>query len=149
MVARTLNGRTVWLSEDRRHFRRIQIARRRHGSTLDRDMEDFDALGDRRGILGGHEVEEAADRGKPAVARADCAAAFMFGVAEERNDGAGGQIVSADGSFQLPTSGPTPDSTGRSGIAATESAMIHVLAQDRFGGVHDGGRGLGISGLDR
>src|SRR5690606_31030849 len=71
MIAHALNGRTVWLSEDRRHFRRIQIARFRHRSALDRYVEDFHALRDRSGIPGGHEVEEAADCGKPAVARAD------------------------------------------------------------------------------
>jgi hypothetical protein len=46
--------------------------------------------------------------------------------------------VSADGSFQLPTSALMPDSTDRSGIAAMESAMIHVPAKARICGVHDG-----------
>ncbi|QND69329.1 hypothetical protein HB777_37585 (plasmid) [Mesorhizobium loti] len=32
------------------------------------ELKDFDALSDRCGIPGGHEVEEAADRGKPALA---------------------------------------------------------------------------------
>ena len=44
MIPHALNGRTIWLSEDRRHFRRIQIARFRHRSSFDRDMEDFDAF---------------------------------------------------------------------------------------------------------
>ncbi len=57
--------------------------------------------------------------------------------------------VSVGWSFQLPTSGLTPDSTDRSGIAAMESAMIHVPAKARFCGVHDGRGWLGISGLDR
>jgi len=90
MIPHALNGRTVWLSEDRRHFRRIQIARFRHRSALDRYVEDFHALRDRSGIPGGHEVEEAADRREPAVARADRTATVMFGVTEERGDLAGG-----------------------------------------------------------
>ena len=96
MVAHTLDRRTVGLSEDRRHFRRIEVAGLRYRRALDRDVEDFDALRDRWGILGGHEVEEAADRGKSAVARADRAAAVVFGMAQERGDLAGGQIGQRD-----------------------------------------------------
>ncbi len=67
MVAHAFEARSVWLSKDCRHFRRIQIAGFGDRRSLDRDVEDFDALRDRCRILGGHEVEEATDRGKPAV----------------------------------------------------------------------------------
>ena len=78
----------------------------RRRSALDRDVEDFDALRDRCGILGGHEVEEAADRSKPAVARADRTTAFMFGMAEERDDLAGCQIGQCvNDTVKFPTSG--------------------------------------------
>ena len=103
MIPHAFNGRTVRLAEDRRHFRRIQIARFRHRSSFDRDMEDFDALRDRCGIPGGHEVEEAADRGQPAVARPDRTATVMFGVTEERGDLAGGQIDQRDHSHLFPS----------------------------------------------
>jgi hypothetical protein len=49
-------------------------------------------LHNRSGILGRNEVEEAADGGKPAVARADGATSLVFGVTEERDDLAGGQV---------------------------------------------------------
>ena len=73
-----------------------QIAPFRRRSALDRDVEDFDALRDRCGILGGDGVEKAADRSKPAVARADCTRAFMFDMAEERDDLVGCQIGQCD-----------------------------------------------------
>jgi hypothetical protein len=63
MIAHAFERRTVRLGKDRRHFRRIQIAGLRYRRALDGDVEDFDALRDRCGILGRHEVEEAADCG--------------------------------------------------------------------------------------
>jgi hypothetical protein len=63
---------------------------------LDWDGEDFSTLRDQRRLLAGHEVEEARDRGEPAVARADRALAFVLGVTEERADLAGGEISQGD-----------------------------------------------------
>jgi hypothetical protein len=96
VIAHTFECRTIRLSQDRRHFRRVQIAWFRNRSALYRDVEYFDALGDRSGIPGRNEVQEAAYRCKPAVARADRAATFVFGVTKERNKLSGGQLGQRD-----------------------------------------------------
>ena len=96
MVADTFQRRPVGLSQDRLHLRRLKITRSRDRRPLDRDGEDFGTLRDRRRLLARHEVEEAADRGEPAVTRADRALAFMLGMTEERADLAGGEISQGD-----------------------------------------------------
>ncbi|MHC2627331.1 hypothetical protein ACVIW2_009418 [Bradyrhizobium huanghuaihaiense] len=76
MIAHAFERGAVWPGKDRCHLRRVQITGFRYRCPLDRDMKDFHALSDRCGVFGRDEVEEAADRGKPAVARADRAAAI-------------------------------------------------------------------------
>src|SRR5215472_6633906 len=96
MVADSFQRRTVGLREDRLHLHRLKITGGRDRRPLDRDGEDFGTLRDQRWLLAGHEVEEATDRGEPAVARADRALAFVLGMTEERADLAGGEISQGD-----------------------------------------------------
>ena len=84
------------MDQDRRDLRRVEIAGFRYRCPFDRDVDDLDALRDGRGVPRGHEVEEAAYRRKPAVARANRAMTFMFGMTEERADLAGGEVGQGD-----------------------------------------------------
>ncbi len=96
MIAQSFQGRPVGLCEDRLHLPLLKIAGRGDRSSLDWDGEDFSALRDVGRFLAGHEVEEAADRSKPAVARADRALAFVLGMPEECTDLAGREVSKPD-----------------------------------------------------
>src|ERR1700733_11704626 len=96
MVADSFQRRPVGLCEDRLHLHWLKITGRRDRRPLDRDGEDFGTLRDQRRLLAGHEVEEATNRGEPAVARANRALAFVLGMTEERADLADGEISQGD-----------------------------------------------------
>src|SRR6202034_2822927 len=96
MVADSVQRRPVGLCEDRLHFHRLQITRGGNRRALKRDGKDFGTLRDQRWFLPRHEVEEATDRGEPAVSCADRALAFVLGMAEERADLTGGEITQGD-----------------------------------------------------
>ena len=96
MVSHPFDGRPVGLRENGLDLRWLKIAGCGGGFALERDREDLCTLGDIFGILVRHEAEEAADGGKPAVARADRALATMFSMIEERADLAGGDVGQGD-----------------------------------------------------
>ena len=96
MVAHPFDRRSVGLCEDCLDLPWLEIAGGGGGLALDRDSEDLCTLRDVFGVLVRHEAEEAADRGKPAVARADCALAPMLGMTEKRADLAGRDIGQGD-----------------------------------------------------
>jgi hypothetical protein len=96
MVSHPVDGRSVGLRKDGLDLPWLEIAGCGGWFALERDREDLGALGDIFGILVRHEAEEAADRGKPAVARADRALATMLGMGEERAYFAGGDVSQVD-----------------------------------------------------
>ncbi len=96
VVSQSFDRRTVGLREDGLDLSWLKIAGCGGRFAFERDREDLGALGDIFGVFVRYEAEEAADRGKPAVARADRALAPMFRMAEERAHLAGGDIRQAD-----------------------------------------------------
>ncbi|UOA29798.1 hypothetical protein DSM107133_04560 (plasmid) [Pseudosulfitobacter sp. DSM 107133] len=96
MVSHPFDRRSVRLREDGLDLSRFKVAGCGRGFALERDREDLGALGDIFGALVRHEAEEAADRGKPTVARADRALATMLSMVEERAHLAGGDVRQGD-----------------------------------------------------
>src|SRR3546814_4808377 len=71
MVAHSRDSAPIGLGENRLDFRRLEIARRGCRFPLERYGQNLCALRDIFRIPVRHEAEEAADRGEPAVTRAD------------------------------------------------------------------------------
>ncbi|GLO79871.1 hypothetical protein MACH23_32920 [Sulfitobacter pontiacus] len=92
MVSHPFDRRPVGLRKDGFNLSRIKIAGCGRRFALERDREDLGALGDIFGVLVRHEAEEAADRGKSTVARADRALTTMLSMGEERAHLAGGDV---------------------------------------------------------
>ncbi len=96
MVSHPFNGRPVGLRENGLDLPWLKVAGRGGRFSLERDREDLGALGDIFRVLVRHEAEEAADRGKPTIARADRALATMLGMGKERAHLAGGDVGQRD-----------------------------------------------------
>jgi hypothetical protein len=96
MVAHPFDRRSVGLCEDCLDLPWLKVAGCGGGFALERDREDLCTLRDVFKVLVRHEAEEATDRRKPAVARADRALTRMFGMAEERANLAGRDIGQGD-----------------------------------------------------